>query len=213
MRRFIPWTDIALYGGLAAVSTAGSLWAAFTPQEWTVGAIVAAIIVPLGFIVVAAVVIGGKLLSRPDYHVYGMHVWTADGDQPVGSRMKEAVKHFIETFPGIARAHGFDGRIQSGTLEELFRGVSCEWRSKPLTVFSRWGWSVKDKAGLQSGKSIMVQWLGSITGSAWHHEVGHMVRQLLLHKSVDYRHEDEEWWAAIRRVKEDCKAVLEKWGE
>lgn len=209
MRRFIPWTDIVLYGGLALVSTAGSLWAAFTPQEWTVGAIVAAIAVPLAFIIVASVVIGGKLLSRPDYEVHGMAVWQ-DGVSGINMkvRMDKAIQHFVDTFPDIAQAHGFDGRIQTEVLNRLLDGSRCEWRTRRLSIVSRWGWSVKDAAGLQSGRSIMVQWLGSITDSAWHHELGHMVRQKVLGKDIDYQHEDEKWWAAVKRVRDDARVFL-----
>jgi hypothetical protein len=208
MRRFIPWTDIAVYGGLAVLSVVGAVWAALTPQEWEVGGIVVLIVVPLAFVVLAGVVVGRKLLSRPSFVVRGMGVWTCPGQgEHIKSRMDAALAHLIHVFPSIMRGRGFAEGMEPGklgdALKDLLIGARCMWREGPLTVFSRLGWAVKDKAGLQSGKSIMVQWTGTISGSAWHHEIGHMVRQLVLKKQPDYKHEDREWWDAVRELTTD----------
>jgi hypothetical protein len=202
VHRYIPWTDFLLYGGLAVVSVAAAIWAVLTPQDWEVGGVIAVILVPSAFVVLAVVIIGGKLLSRPDFVVFGMSVWMGDVVAPSAKFvMVEAIEVFVEKFPGLARKHGFDGRVQSGALTKMIDGVRCEWRSGKISMISRWGWAVKDKAGLQSGKSIVVQWRGEISESAFYHELGHMVREMVLNIDVDYKHEDVEWWEAVREVK------------
>ena len=195
--KYIPWTDIVLYGGLAVVSVGAAVWAGLTPQEWNVGKIVALIAVPVAFVALALIVILGKLFSRPDYHTkQGVAVWSVNG-RPNKHQMDAAFELLIDTLPGLYKD---PGAITSLMLEHLVKGVKVEWRDKPLTVFSRYGWAVKDKAGLQQGKAIMVHWQGSITDSAFYHEMGHMIRQEVLCKPIDYKHEDTDWWTMMAAI-------------
>lgn len=212
MRRFIPWTDIAVYGGLALLSVVASLLAVITPQEWTTGGIIAAITAPLAFVVLAIVIIGGKLLRRPDYQAllnsYGGHtgsvaVWTVAGE-PVRDDMEDALSHFAVGAADRLTAIGtYHSMLHIGRYEKcwsMLAGASIEW-SKGKVGAMGIGWKVKDKAGLQSGKYIKLQWTGSIKNSALFHELGHMVQELILKRPIpDYKHEDTEFWDMISEI-------------
>jgi hypothetical protein len=82
----------------------------------------------------------------------------------------------------------------------MLRGARIEWSSKPITLVGRF-WSVRDKAGLQQGKGVMVHWQGSVLTSALFHELHHMVDEIILKRGPDYKHEDKEWWDLVPELK------------
>lgn len=176
------------------------VWAFCTPQDWNVAKVIVLVVMDLMFWAVAAIVILGKFFSRPDYvTTQGAAVWMATtpiGKQPKKVHMEEAFEHLISRLPELAT----DSRIQIASLEKLVRKVCVEWTGSPITILSRYGWQVKDKAGLQQGTRIMVWWKGWVKQTAFFHEMGHMVRQELLGKDIDYKHEDTEWWKTIEKL-------------
>lgn len=186
MRRFIPWVDIAVYGGLALLSVAASLLAVLTPQEWTNGKIVLAVATPLVFVVLAVIIVSGKWSKRPDYILgSGVAVWTAGDKRPHLQCMTNAIAHFAISASGLVCDHK--------TMKKFLFGICVEWTTKRVGMIG-YGWKVTDKAGLQSGKHIKLQWTGSIKESALFHELGHMVQELILKRPTpDYKHEDPFW--------------------
>lgn len=193
MRRFIPWTDIAVYGGLALVAVAGAIFAALTPQEWPVGKVFAVMAVPLAFVVLAIIVIGGKWQARPDYiSRTSAAIWTVLGS-PGMSDMDKALWHFINEIV----LHADVSYDQAG---DMISTASIEWRKGKVGAIG-FGWHVKGKAGLQQGKHILLEWPGSIKESVLFHELGHMVQELVLKRPApDYWHEDVDFWEIISEI-------------
>lgn len=204
MRRFIPWQDIAFYGGLALMSIIAGVWCALTSQEWNVGKVVALVAVPVGYLMVACVVILGRLFTRPTYVTRdGVAVW-ATKDGPGEHAMGFACGFFIDAMLNLCEDNMEADWFPRELILRVMSEAKIEWRSKPITLLSRYGWRVKDKAGLQQGTNIMVYWPGSIKESALFHELGHMVRQLVFKQEIDYKHEDKEWWGMISEIQNKC---------
>jgi hypothetical protein len=209
MKRHIPWIDFILYGGLALLAlVAGTIFLMYAEAA---GAIVSIVGMTLGFVVVAVVVFFRWFRSQPDFYedTYGIAVWT-DGisvlKQPAGKdNFKRVVDLFVTELPGLIKKHmaptAPEQIIESSDLSRMLYQSRVEFRKEKLTVFSKLGWSVKDKAGLQQGKGIMLHWTGSIAGSALFHELLHMVDEVVLKRGPDYRHTNQEWWRMVVELK------------
>jgi len=206
MRRYIPWEDWLLFGGMAAGATLGSVCAALTPQEFPLGKIVTLISVPLAFIVIAVIVLVSKYRSRPSFvDQHGISVWNGDVKNITRASFEANVNFFIATLPRLIRSQFPDGalehRVTGEQLDKMFDGARVEWQKGAITLLSKWGWSIKDKAGLQQGKAIRVQWGRTIADSALFHECLHMVDELVLQRAPDYAHENKSWWALVSELK------------
>jgi hypothetical protein len=206
MRGYVPWKDWLLYGGLAAVAIVSAGVAALTPQEWSTGKILVLVLVPVAFLVVSAIVLVGKYRSRPDFiSKHGIAVWT--GGVPLDKAQFERLTYvFIRMLPSLVKSHLSPTDVECSDISEnnlrgMLNGARVEWRRKPITIFSRWGWVVKDKEGLQQGRSVMVHWTESLISSAYYHELMHMVDEIVLHRGVDYTHKDVKWWGLVTNLK------------
>jgi len=192
MRKFIPIIDILVYGSLALFSIIATIIAFLTPQEWPLIKIIIALIVPVGFITLAAIVFISKWTSRPDYITdQGTAIWSGGisnlSEQFAMAKMSAALHFFATELPKMVPG------ITSETLNIMLNQAKIDWKNKSLTLVGI-GWTVKDKAGLQDGNGIMLYWNGSIIHSALFHELFHMVDELVLHKAPDYKHENTGWW-------------------
>jgi len=206
MRRYIPWVDILLYGGMAVLAVAAEVFVLFFAEGVTVvghtvmGAATAA------FISVAAVVLLKRYTSRPDYiDNHGVAVWTG-GVHVLRDdlRVYRVMQFFAQRLPALmvaefpAYLHG--NAVTTESILNMYYGMRIEWRRKPLNVMSRWGWTMKDKAGLQQGKGVKLHWKGSVVDSALYHELLHAVDELILQQPPDYKHE-KAWWKLIVPLK------------
>lgn len=206
MRGYIPWKDWLLFGGLALLSVVGSVIAGLTPQEWNTGKVVVLVLVPAAFVTIAVIVLLAKYRSKPDFvDKHGIAVWT-DGIPEVSNteNFERLVFVFIRVLPALIRRQlspdGPEWRVTSKNLKKMFRGSRVEWSRKPISLFSRWGWSMKDKAGLQQGKGVMVHWNGSMATSALYHEFFHMVDEIILRR-YDPTHSRRSWWSLVPELK------------
>lgn len=206
MRGYVPWKDWLLFGGIALLSVVGSVIAALTPQEWSTGKIVVLVLVPVAFVTIAVIVLLAKYRSKPDFvDKHGIAVW-ADGIPEVRNveKFERAVFVFVRVLPELIRRQlpqdAPEREVTSQHLKKMFRGARVEWSRKPISLFSRWGWSMKDKAGLQQGKGAMVYWNGSLVTSAMYHEFFHMVDEVILGR-YDPTHSRRPWWSLVPEMK------------
>jgi len=195
--------DILLYGGLALIATVLSIVLAFFQESWDVGKVIVMITVPLAFVGIALVVLLRQYFSMPDWTTeQGMLVWSKSipfFDYETG---KQILDKFLDSFANrlpklMQRNCGFCP-FGPQAVRSLFLNTKLQWTTKPISLMGI-GWSVKDKAGLQQGFSIMVHWSGgSLTKTALTHELMHLVRQKLVSKQIDYKHEDRAWWTIVK---------------
>jgi len=210
MKRYIPWVDILVFGGLAMLALVAEVVVLLFGKEVTVTGHTVMGATAATFIFIAIVVLLKKYKSRPDYiDKHGVATWI-DGIQVLRDdlRVYRAMQFFAQRLPALLAAefpaylHG--SRVTTANIIHMYDGMQIEWRRKPLSVMSRWGWSVKDKAGLQQGKSIMLHWQGSVVESALYHELLHAVDELVLHQPPDYKHE-KAWWKLLVPLKYQAK--------
>lgn len=188
MKKWISWIDVFFYGFLALATTGLSILAATTQQEWSAGKIIVLILTPLIFVGLALFVILSNYFSKPDFVTkHGTAIWSGGVPGLNQSVMEKVLDFFVRTLPTMF------GQITEKQILTMLDGARIEWRNKPITLYSV-GWRVKDKAGLQQGKGAVVQWLGSVVGSAFFHEMLHMVDEEVLHKEPDYEHENVGFW-------------------
>ena len=209
MKKSIPWIDFILYGGLALLSLAGVVLTLIVGTELP-GYIVAGA-TATGFVVIAVVVFFRWWNSRPDYYVDpGVSIWNSGIPELTAQAMKTVFEYYIRMLPKIIGDFGMADRypeVTANALREMLRNARVEWTRKPITLIARF-WSVKDKAGLQQGKGVMVHWQGSVKDSALFHELHHMVDEIILKRGPDYKHEDKEWWHLVPELKQRALLLL-----
>lgn len=210
MKRYVPWLDILTYGGLALVAVAACVVAAVTVQEWDTGKIVALTVVPAAFVLIAVLVLVTKFKSRPRYVAeYKVGVWTnvevMGNYEPSRTGTNRALRGFVDGLPKLieqnaGRLKEEETKITSDALIKMLDGATIEWRWNYISLMGI-GWTVKDKAGLQRGKAVMVKWERNIFATALYHELLHMVDEVVLGREPDYRHENKPWWDLIPDLK------------
>lgn len=195
MKKYFPWADLFLYGGLALASIISVIIAACTTQEWSIGKIMPLVLVPLAFTGIATLVVLKKLSTKPDFMTkQGVHVWSGGIKEVTKDLMERAIDYYIEKLPEKSLIHEEELRI-------MFFGSKIEWTKSRIGLIGI-GWAVKDVAGLQQRRSVVVEWKGSIRKSALFHEFHHMVDEIVKGIPPDYKHENEYWWKIIPILKE-----------
>lgn len=195
--------DLLFYGGLALIATVLSIVFAFFQESWDVGKVLVMIAVPLAFIGIALAVLLGQYFSRPDWTTeQGMLVWSKDipfFDDEAGRRILDKfLDSFANRLPRLMQRNCGFCTFGPQAVRSLFLSTKLQWTTKRISLMGL-GWSVKDKAGLQQGFNIVVHWNGKpLTETALTHELMHLVRQKLVSKAIDYKHEDRAWWAIVK---------------
>lgn len=213
-KRPFPWLDLYIFGTFSLISLVTTLWCLIR-YELAPEAIVALILSTAGFIGVSALIIVGKLLTRPTFVTrHNTWVWT-NNTYVTRDLMESAIDMFIYRFPIVVSeavhsavtavgvpsktssaqiTSAIAARVTDDAMRNMFAGARIEWRDSSITMVGL-GWHADGKAGLQKGKGIVVQWNGTIIGSAFIHELLHMVDEVVLQREPDYKHERKEWWA------------------
>lgn len=210
MRRYVPWLDILTYGGMALAAVVACVIAAVTIQEWDTGKVVTLTTVPAAFVLIAVLVLVKKFKAYPRYVAeYKVGVWTnveiMGNYEPSRTGMNRALRGFVEELPRLIeqnaeRLQEEETNITSEDLAEMLKGATVEWRWDYISLMSI-GWTVKDAAGLQRGRSVMVKWSRNIFATALYHELLHMVDEIVIGREPDYKHENKSWWDLIPDLK------------
>jgi hypothetical protein len=197
-KKFVPWMDLILYGGIALASVVGALIAIATPQEWDVGKVVVLIIVPLAFITLALIVCLTKYFSKPDFiTTHSAAIWTGGIKEITQDKMNQVLSEFC-----LEINKEFCTGLEC--VINMLSGSKIIWKKGSLSYIGV-GWQVKDKAGLQQGSTVIVQWNTGILDSALVHELGHMFRQQILGRPIDYIHADKAFWDRINKINDILK--------
>jgi len=208
VRRSIPWANFLLYGGIALLSIVLTL--IFIWEADTIGAIIL-LSVDAAFIGVALIVFLSWYFSKPNYveEEYSIYVWSSGSlypESPTGrDDLRRALDVFVNKLPVLINAQlpetVPEQMITTGDLINMLNQSCIEFSAKKLSMFSI-GWSIKDAAGLQQGKSVRLHCQGSMVKSALYHELQHMVDEVILHCIPDYSHSRKDWWALTDKLKE-----------
>lgn len=203
MRGYMPWFEIYVYSGVALIvgiiaAIATILYGTITPVEglaclW--GCVVAFMIVCYLFVLKA-------IDKQPTFVTqHGIAVWTngiSNASKQVIEVATEFYIHAVVTDTALRVASIYD-KVTPAALERMFQGSTLEWKKSSITM-AGYGWSVKDVAGLQQGKSVIVQWNDNIKQSALFHEWHHMVDEVVLNRATDCAHTNVLWWGTLTRM-------------
>lgn len=196
-RRGIKPVDLLAFGGIALVFIGVTIGAVLTSQEWSIVKIAILVIVDavgLGFVIAYFI---GKWIALPDFTTtHGTAFWVNGLESPDLELMEKALDHFLKVM------HEEQTEATEDQLRNLLTKTGVEWkRSRVSLVTSRW--ELRDKAGIQYGYRLLVQWPGSVADSAFYHELLHEVNQFIRRpKSTDVQqfdiddiqHKEASWW-------------------
>ncbi|RLC88667.1 MAG: hypothetical protein DRJ03_01980 [Chloroflexi bacterium] len=204
MRPSVPWVNFILYGGLALLAFTAAVWASCYEQP--IGAFVSVWAAAAGFLAVFVVVFVGWFVRFPTFIARGVSVWDGDIRFITETAVVDALKFYVERLPTLLEEQHMAEKhvVTSDALWTMLFTAQIEWTDKPITLISRF-WQIRDANGLQQGKSIMVRWTGSISGSALFHELHHMVDEIVLKRSPDHKHENKHWWALVPMLKRESE--------
>lgn len=189
VRRWIPWQDFAVFGGIPLLYTALVIGAAFTSQEWPAVKLTITAVVGVALYAGFALVVLRRWCWRPTYITrMGTLVWT-NGLDIESEQVADAMCFYAAN---VGRAHK---RLDESVILSLFSTARVEFTKRPI-----W-WGDRQSNGLQRGKAVVVRWLGGFGENAFFHELHHMVDEVLLGVKPDYKHERKQWWALISDLK------------
>jgi hypothetical protein len=185
-RRIIPWFDFLMVGFFSIVSVV--LLVAVFMGGAKIEALAITTATTTGFILVALLVFLRWFFSKPDFFTeVGTAIWTGGIPQITKNFMDRALAHYA------AKLNNINPKIRKELIKDMLSKAAIEWDISPVSYISN-GWFMANKAGLHRGYDIKVQWKGSVSQSAFFHELHHMVDEIILKKSADYEHKDVLWW-------------------
>ena len=205
IRGYVAWVDWLIYGGLAVVSAAITVFIVFMAGHWDVLVVAPLSIALVVTSIVAAIVLAGKFLSCPNYvERHGVAVWTG-GIPPAEEqeRFERSLYILIRALPEMTKSFPLgsaERNLKRRHIRGMLKGVRMEWRLKPFTKLTRWGWAAKDEMCLQKNARMLVQWKIIDDDSALYHAFLHMIDKRLF-KRTDYAHTNEPWWALTVELK------------
>lgn len=207
-KRILPTLDVIVVGGLALIVDIVMVIALLTAQEWGVGGVVAALSCAIGFNGVALIIFLRRWLTEPDFiTAQGTGVWTGGISAITKELMEEALDFYVDALIRLQAEESASMKLVSlalerNHLEDMLKGASIDWRNGPVTVL--WPRIGTIKAyELQWGKTMLVQWLGSVSKSAFFHGLQHMVDEIILGEWPDYDHTDSSWWALVDKLNKE----------
>jgi hypothetical protein len=198
-RRGIKTLDLIVFGGLCLLYTAVGIGAILTKQEWTAVKIVILALSWGTFVGLTLTYFIHKWLARPDFITkHGTAVWTDNIARITPDLMKKALDRFIEVMEAEQK------EVTRDEIEAMLSRTGIEWEIGKVSLWAG-RYELKNKAGIQWGYRLLVQWKGSIGDSALYHELLHEVNECIRlpklppEKQMDFRlkdvkHEDPDWW-------------------
>jgi len=209
-KRWIPLIDIIFFGAFWLLGIAATVGALITPQEWDLAKKIAVIAIPVGFTIFVVTFFILRWRSRPNFiaqipeipYEDGVAVWVNNTEMNQ-ELMEKSIRFFIEIFSKLAD-------LPEEEIISILSLSSCEWRKTRISMMGM-GWYVKDKAGIQKGKGVIVQWQPDIINTALFHEWIHMVDEYHrgpkegLKYMPDYKHEGP-WWSLESKLNAEWTA-------
>lgn len=212
--RRVPLLNFLFFGGLALLAVTLAMVVNFVLNP-PIGGYIAANVTAAAFLIIFLIIFIRWLISAPDaVSVHGALIWAPD--KQTAQEACNYLAAYVFKLPEVLVDHYHLGRpiyerVNVDSLTMMLQGARIDLRNKPISLFSRFGWATKDKAGLQQGKSTMVYVKTTISDSALVHELHHMIDEIILKKLPDYAHAEKDWWALVPRTKQLLKEGAVGW--
>lgn len=145
--------------------------------------------------------------EQPDFVTeQGTAVWVADMPVDLQHVLEVLTELAIKRFIKVVVCE--QDLVTEAELRKMFSKTSVEWKPG-LVSFIGSNYELRDKAGIQHGYRIMVQWAGSIAESALNHEFLHAVNQQIRLPKIKSREAREQFYLANMRHEESTWWILE----
>jgi len=198
-RRGVKTLDVVFFGGLCLLYTIVGIWAILTKQEWSAAKITVLVLSWGSFVGITLMYFFKKWMARPDFITkHGTAVWSDNIARLTPGLMERALDRFLDVMEKEQQ------KATRDELEDMLSRTGIEWEVGKVSIWVG-RYELKNKAGIQWGFRLLVQWKGTIAESALYHELLHEVNECIVlpkmpqEKQMDFRlkdvrHEDPDWW-------------------
>lgn len=200
-RRGAKSIDLVTFGGISLLAVVVTVGAFLIKQEWNVAKAIILLSVTGGMVAAALLYFFKKWMTRPTYVTkHGTAVWSNDIPRVDQDLMERALDHFIK----IMREEVPEEATET-ELRNMLARTGIEWQSDRVSLITT-RYELYDKAGIQHGYRLLVQWQGTIAETALFHELLHEVNEFIRlpklagleakiqFRLADIRHEEADWW-------------------
>lgn len=190
MSRWIRPIDVVVFVAIPALVTVAVVATLFFEQSWPPVAVGFAVGVPLAAWIIAAWMLASKWNARPDFVLAnGTGVWTNGLSIPKAAIMQAILfyERRVSELSGLPHAD----------VAAALKSMRVEFTATPIIHNAR------RVAGLQQGRSVIVQWGGGFGSNAFFHELHHVVDQAS--GRDDHGHHRDEWWDHIAVIKREWR--------
>jgi len=202
--QFFSLIDLLVFGGSILVVSAATLLAIFTEQSWDVSKILALVSVYVATISIDLTFLFKGYFSEPDFVTkHGTKVWVGKCSVFIDD-MNDILDFYTEKLPQLCNK--FLITITSTDLRKMLNNASIVLSDKPLSVIGI-GWQIREAAGLQRGRQIIVYLKDGLIESALFHELHHMIDEIILGVKPDYKHERTQWWNLVPILKQHYRML------
>lgn len=201
-RRGVKVIDVVVFGGISMLFVALGVGALLTPQNWPWQKILVLSLVEMVALGITTWYFVAKWLARPNLVTkHGTAIWTDGVEAITPELMDRALDHFIQGMSTEAKA--FD--ISEVAMRKMLAHTGIEWSKRRVSLTTTM-YELHDKAGIQHGYRLMIQWRGTVGESALIHELLHEVNEFIRLPRIededgqvefrmdDIQHKEAEWW-------------------
>jgi len=200
-RRGIKNCDLITFGGISLFAIVVTIGAFLTKQEWNAVKVVILLSATGGMVGLSLLYFFKKWMTRPTFVTkHGTAVWTNDIPRLDQALMEKALDHFI-----VRMRQEVPEVVKEAELRTMLARTGIEWQSGRVSLITT-RYELKDKAGIQHGYRLLVQWKGTIADSALYHEMLHEVNEFIRLPKLkseaektefrieDIQHKEVDWW-------------------
>jgi len=206
--QFFSLIDLLVFGGSILVVSAVTLLAVFTDQSWDITKILVLACVYIVTVLIDLIFLFKGYFSKPDFITrHGTKIWIGKCPISVGD-MNDILDFYIERLPKLCKVSelAYPRSITVSTLQQMLNNASIVWSDRPPSVIGI-GWCIKEAAGFQRGKQILLHFKDNLLESALFHELHHMIDEIILGVKPDYKHERTQWWNLVPILKQHYRML------
>jgi hypothetical protein len=218
MKRFVPWSSIILYGGLAFLSG-------------LVGWIIALVVKPNNFpglFSIWCICSGTSLFfltfileryyASPSYiTTQGVQVWTDAASYlqfiPAAEHVENVLTDFAYITPLVlAESRDLDSgesAISNMQITNMYRNMKIMFTVHSVAIMA-WNYPLREMYCAQKKRQIIIHHLPPFNAQQLCHVLFHAMDDLILYRKPDCKHRNTSWWRAAFTVQTKVDACLLK---
>lgn len=208
MRRFIPWSDLAIHGTIILFSLLFAISFSLILPEAAFPAVFAIWAICGGMIVVCGTMLIQRYFAPPDYTTkQGVSVWTEVRERtyliPTLTDIERFVEFYIEYVPEVLASSQTlseaERAITGQQLTQMFKKLNILFTKKP-SALSGFEWWAKDRGCAQRSNLVAIRFFSPFTSMHIYHVLFHAIDTMVLERDPDPEHKNVEWWKVLDKV-------------